>query len=632
MKSPRARVQVGDQLFGYRFGLRQFSRDMTITLPPVRGFAADEACEYLFETFEIPRDEATHLKLRPGLQIDPGVETFLASSVRVARHLMQYASIPSYEDDLIHAVKPAGGTAAQAHVSMYTPAVANMPKGVIQQAYDLGIRIAAEFTKPDYKRKELKALSDEAATNYIDYASRVGRGAFTTKSMLKDAFGRDVAIFHLGSGFYRLGVGSNAKVFSKSATMRDSLLGAEMASSKSKCLQFLKAAGLPVPDSYLARDANHARKIAEHLGFPLVVKPADRDRGEGVSMDITSLKDLDRAYGKAEKWSRSILVERRVPGICHRLVIFRDQPVFGFSRHPNSVIGDGESTIAALNLRERQAQGKKARHLKKKAFALDDLSLSCLAGQGLDVETVLEKDQIAYLRPYQVKEWGGYNEPSTDRFHPANVDLARRVARHFGFEMVGVDMISVDITRPWYETGSVINEVNHRPQVRENTTRAVLDLVFADATGDIPVDCFVGNGDALAAALARREQLASGGVAAFVTSHDQSFDGDGNEMIFAASGSVFDRVGFLAVDERVEHLIVVVQTDELLHRGRPVRAFDDVVIVNDRVGSVSAPDTPVDAATFRTLAGWLRDEQAGPGDEGADTSAAEQRPEPLPAS
>jgi len=113
--------------------------------------------------------------------------------------------------------------------------------------------------------------------------------------------------------------------------------------------EVLRAAGLPAPVHAQVRTLDQARAAAQRLGFPLVVKPADQEGGEGVAVDVDA-PGLEAAFEQACKCSptRRVLVERQVPGVCHRLFIAAGRLLYAVRRLPMGVYADARSSIAAL--------------------------------------------------------------------------------------------------------------------------------------------------------------------------------------------------------------------------------------------------------------------------------------------
>ena len=237
------------------------------------------------------------------------------------------------------------------------------------------------------------------------------------------------------------------------------------------------------------------------------------------------------------------------------------------------------------------------------------MSIAQLERQNCQPDTIPKKDRIVYLRPYQSEDWGGYDEYNTDGVHPANVELACRAARIFGLEAAGIDMIATDISLPWYETGAVINEVNHKPQVAENTARAYMDLSFQDGQSEIPIECYVGDADAMTTARERLIELAQDSIGAFLTSHSVTLDNSGEIIRLCNVDGVFRRAEQLLQDTRVEYLLVVLQTDELLSTGLPFPAVSSVSKVNNNILNTKDISKAVEPGSADRLAAFLKQYQ-----------------------
>lgn len=112
----------------------------------------------------------------------------------------------------------------------------------------------------------------------------------------------------------------------------------------------LRVAGLPAPIHGLVTAESDAISAAKKIGYPVVIKPSDRDRGEGVTVDVSDEAGLQLAFAHAKESSRSkqVIVERQVAGVCHRLFVANDKLLYAVKRHPMSVTGDAQHTIQEL--------------------------------------------------------------------------------------------------------------------------------------------------------------------------------------------------------------------------------------------------------------------------------------------
>src|SRR5690606_15284085 len=209
----------------------------------------------------------------------------------------------------------------------------------------------------------------------------------------------------------------------RSTTARDSALGARLAQSKHDSAALLRAAGLPAPVHGLVRRRNDALPLAHRLGWPLVVKPADGDRGEGVTVDVqadeTLLEAFDRALAASSR--RQVLIERQVAGVCHRIFIAAGRLLYAVKRLPKSVIGDGKSTVAMLIALANRAERARPPWDRTELFPDDAQALEALRRAGYRLDSVPPARAIVPLRRIESTAEGGHDEDVTTLVHPENL-------------------------------------------------------------------------------------------------------------------------------------------------------------------------------------------------------------------
>jgi len=333
-----------------------------------------------------------------------------------------------------------------------------------------------------------------------------------------------------------------------------------------------------------------------------VLKPVDRDRGEGVTVDVASEAMLEEAFTKAAAFSRNLLVERQVSGVCHRVVVADGEVVLVSKRLPKSVKGDGVHTVEQLVARANELEMARPPWVRLNAFPLDELALQNLAMAGLSPESVPAEGQFVPLRRIQSTEWGGVVEYWTDTMHPDNVAIAVKAARLFGLALAGIDIISDDISRPWHENGAILNEVNYSSLLPARHAPQVLPVLvrkFFAGDGRIPVEMVVGGPAALAEGARIRSGYAQRGLRCHLASHDRVVAADGAPVVLGAHG-LFGRAIALLLDSQVDALVLVVQSDELLATGLPVDRITRVTEVADAQGARWLPEMRALLAPYRT--------------------------------
>ncbi len=525
-----------------------------------------------------PPDNATKVDLTPE------DEQFWTTALAIGQSLLLSGGVPAFDPSTILSHNVDEGTDTQT-LEVTVPTVENMHAQLTLQNYDQAFQLAAQFATPEAKRPSVQDIIDGLEDTLIKPTRARGDGREIDIFCLREAYNNGVQFDYLGNSVYRFGQGAQSRMISRSATDKDPFISARIANDKAKTLRFLKSAGIPTPRSILVSTLEQATDAARTIGMPVVIKPADRDRSEGVSLDISTDDEIPAGFEAAQKWSNRILVEEQVPGDCHRLVTFQKTFVYSFARRPKAVVGDGEKSVKDLIAAANETRDKRAKHKQNRPFPLDAEALERLKDQGMTPDSVPAKDQLAFLRTHNTKDGGGYNEETTEKMHPANIALAERISRLLRFESMGLDLMATDITKPWFETGARVTEVNYTPQIGANTAREYIAREFGQTQGRIPIHVFIGDEDALAEAVVFRDTLADNGTKAFLTSHDQTLGPDGQDVPLQIQARLFERSQALLADPMCDALVLVVNTDEFTLRGLPILQVSTVRVVNKTLTS-----------------------------------------------
>ncbi|MCG8344276.1 MAG: hypothetical protein MI685_03815, partial [Chlorobiales bacterium] len=217
------------------------------------------------------------------------------------------------------------------------------------------------------------------------------------------------------------------------------------------------------------------------------------------------------------------------------------------------------------------------------------------------------------LRPIESTQWGGVDEEVTDRVHPENLRAALDATTLFSLHVAGIDIISTDISRPWYENGAIINEVNYAPLFGggEISRRHISTFLwdFMESDGGIPVNVYVGGESAQQASVQRWKELLSTGKRACLTNEWKTFDPSGKPLPMPFR-SLYHRVRALTLSPKVEAIVLVVQTDEFLYSGLPLEFVDSITVCDNQLVSFRERNRPLSskrlAGMNSLLAGWKK--------------------------
>ena len=562
---------------------------------------------WLASVFELAPVPAVGGDISPGSQA--AVEAWLQRVLLLALELLQALGVPAFDEPRILALQRDRESADGWRAGLAFAEVSLLPLAAYQACLRTAARAcawAADHPVSDAHRATLFAVIETQLLQPLRGVLPVGK---STLPVLRAAYLAGIPFIHLGAGVFQLGWGSGSRRLERSTTDRDSAIGLRLSHSKVATAGLLAQAGLPVPRHEVVPSLERAREVARSLGWPVVVKPLDRDRGEGVTVGVANDQALEAAWSTAQAASaqQNVLIEREVEGVCHRLFIAAGELLYAVKRLPASVVGDGRQTVAQLVAQSAAQQQALPPWRRSPAAAVDAAVVAELARQGLAPDSLPEAGALVPLRRIESTEWGGVDEDVTALVHPENLRIALAAARQLGLEVAGVDLICGDITLPWYQTGAVINEVNFAPllgggEISRQQLPAFLQSLLPGG-GRIPVEVYIGGEAALAAARLRWRDLCAAGLGAALTSDTFTEVAEEGERILPFA-SLNRRLRALVLDCGIDALVAVVQTDEFLHAGLPLEAMSAVTWVDSHLLTFDQR-LPVSARRLQTLRALL---------------------------
>ena len=569
---------IQSKKIGYLSGLQQpcIEFSFSVTVPPSINF--EEIDQWLLKTFETrvtehsPLDDESH---------DPDLE-------KLAKVVWRIMHLSSLLHEAIRIPIFALGKIISLKQDMSRPeswlAIVALPfvHYATQMTHHLAFQTASNalfwmIKNPysDVHRDDLFKFLDDT---FIKKFQLHQFGGESTIPILKQVWDKNIPFRHLGYGTYQIGFGAKSILIDRGANHMDSAIGAVISHDKWRGANRLRDAGLPAATHFKVNSMESIEAMMQDLNWPVVVKPLDRDRGEGVTVNINNKPMLEKAVKIALSHSKTALIEKQVTGVCHRIFVADGKVHLVVKRLPKSVKGDGKSTIRDLVNKANMEENLKSIWHRLKPFPLDDLALSTLAENNLHPDTMLSEGIYAALRPTQTSAWGGVVEDCFDAIHPANKAIAIKAANLFHLSNAGVDLISSDIARPWFENGAIINEVNYSPLITDRSQRNIVSHLlhaWLPHGGKIPIEVFVGDDAALSQAKKVQSNYAKKGIQCWLTNHITSLNPKG-EICPLAANNLFSKVSALLFDKSVEALLIVIQNDALLQTGLPVPYIDSI--------------------------------------------------------
>ena len=493
---------------------------------------------------------------RPDFPLTDFTAKYLKSITAIAAMLLQTGRLPVFDEIQTRIIQNNKENPGIHQVKMSFALIDQIPHSI----YQITARSAAEciqwMASNPPVAGNLEKIFKEISERILPALWKMIPSGKSTIPVLRSAHQRGIPFIHLGSGIYQLGWGSKGRKIDRSCVEFDAAIGAKITQNKITTANILRIAGLPAPTHSIASSPDQALSAARQIGFPVVTKPADRERGEGVSIDIDSAEALQRGFTAAENISPSkqVIIEKQVAGVCHRLFIASGKLLYAVQRNPISIKGDGIRTIRQIVDDQVSAEARRPPWNRSELSAIDQDSIAALKRIGLTPESVAPADTIIPLRRIESTQWGGTDVDVTRTIHPENTRIAIQAAKLLNLHVAGVDLISPDISKPWHENGAIINEVNFSPLLggaeisRSYIGRFLSDFIEGD--GKIPIEAF----DDLDSAKHRQIEYKKNGSRCFLSTAHETFDPDGQSL----------RMPFQDVNSRIWALIMRNDVDAIV--------------------------------------------------------------------
>lgn len=301
-----------------------------------------------------------------------------------------------------------------------------------------------------------------------------------------------------------LGYGYKQKRIWATTTSITGALATDLACDKGLTNKILTDGCIPVPYGIVVDSVEQAVEALKEIGKPVAVKPLTGNQGKGVTLEISSIEQVERAFQVAREYDEKVIVEQFVTGRQYRFCVINGKVEAVAERIPAYVVGDGRRTVQELVDIVNSDPNRGIGHEKPLTrIAIDAVAITVLVKQNYSPQSIPEAGKIVYIRENANLSTGGTAVDVTDVVHPVNKRLMERATRLIGLDVAGVDVVAEDITQPIREgTGAVI-EINAAPGIRmhhypsagkpRNVAGAIIDSLFPDESkGRIPLVAITG--------------------------------------------------------------------------------------------------------------------------------------------
>ncbi|MFN8791617.1 MAG: cyanophycin synthetase [Bdellovibrionales bacterium] len=342
----------------------------------------------------------------------------------------------------------------------------------------------------------------------------------TSQALVAAAQKRNIPVRRLSdeTSLLQLGYGKNRRLLQTSMTDQTSVIGTDLVQDKQMTKTFLQRYGIPVPKGKIVSRAEELPEVLVEMPGPFVLKPLDGHHGEGVSLNLHTLSELESSFRRAQDASKNglVLMEEMCEGADYRLLVVAGKFVAAARRSPPTIVGDGVSTIESLietlNQDPRRGDGHDSLLTKVK---IDESVLQHLHKCGRNLQTIPMKSEAVTLLGTANLSKGGTATDVTDEVHEDTRRLCERISRLVQLDICGIDLIHEDIRNPPSTRLKVI-EVNAAPGLRmhispcsgkpRDVAEPILEMLYPEhGPSRIPIISITGtNGKTTVARLLKR--------------------------------------------------------------------------------------------------------------------------------
>ena len=306
----------------------------------------------------------------------------------------------------------------------------------------------------------MKILDASEKITFATFKNNTSAPRGTSKKLILYALKNKIEVYKIFSKktFYIFKKGNQCIWINKAMNSKANPIGIAIARNKHMAKDFIIKLGYPVAPSKTVSEIKELKSIMKKLQFPVVVKPLGAAEGKGITININSEKLLINSFAIAKKFDKKILIEKHVLGDYYRLTYIADGSYAATKNLPAYITGDKKRTVKELIDRENKYNLERRKSGRLKKIKISEKTKRFLASEGYSLNSILPKDKKIPLC-FSGYDGGEYIDV-TEIVHPYFIKLAREISDNLKLPIVGIDIISKDITQPLTSNGGVIIEIN----------------------------------------------------------------------------------------------------------------------------------------------------------------------------
>ncbi|MGP5713082.1 ATP-grasp domain-containing protein [Vreelandella alkaliphila] len=343
--------------------------------------------------------------------------------------------------------------------------------------------------------KELKLLKKNGTKGFLFYYYALGYGLSATRLSKFSLVAEDKH--------------RNNMLYSWSTSQLSSIVSHAFCVDKEATRQILNEQNLPVPAgrAFEPKDITSALEYAELIGYPVVCKPLNGSKGEGVVVNIKKKEELLAAIKTLERSvykDSDFIVEKYIKGKDYRIVVVGNEVKGALCRELASVTGDGIHSTAELMLAKHAWRMKNPHFIERSAFIEEDSAFGNINDFSIDLLRVPELNEHVVFGTSCNLSQGADSVDVLDELHPSIKEAAVKATEAIpGLRYCGVDILIEDHTKDIASQSAAIIELNAKAAIGNceypmfgkprEVVKSIFTTVAEDFGIDIPKDFNEGN-------------------------------------------------------------------------------------------------------------------------------------------
>jgi cyanophycin synthetase len=216
---------------------------------------------------------------------------------------------------------------------------------------------------------------------------------------------------------------------------------------------------------YTLRSLSSAVGFLEEVGAPCVVKPRVGSGGCGITTAVNTRRRLiEASLAPSNSLTLpALMIEQQIAGDSYRLLYLDGSLLHAVKRGRCTVIGDGLSTIRELVVRENESRLTDSRLQSLSPLTIDLEMKYTLTDQGKTLRTIPDRGERVVVKNVCNQNCRRDQEEVTAYVHGDYDQLASAVGTRLGAHLIGIDVMSEEISASPSQSGSAITEINIPP-------------------------------------------------------------------------------------------------------------------------------------------------------------------------